>query len=79
MRIKIGKNGKPVFPLNLSESDVLVQTLDEFSNFNGSRRVLVLNFINHPLTNKCFIYLAWMYMSSKFKNFTEPDIKEQLR
>lgn len=72
-------NGRPVFPLKISKSDLIVSALVDFTNFHNNRGRIVLDFIELPLTRKCFVYLVWMYMSLKFKNFAEPDLQDYLR
>ena len=79
MRIKLAKDGRPVFPLKLSESDLLIKALKDFTSLNSNKRRAILTLIDQPLTTKCFLYLVWMYMSSKFKNLGEPDLKDYLR
>jgi hypothetical protein len=79
MRIEIDLQGRPVFPLKLSDGELLVSALADFTNFHNNKGLIVLDVIEWTLTRKCFVYIVWMYMSLKFKHFAEPDLMEYLR
>jgi hypothetical protein len=74
LRIELDQQNKPIFPLQIQESNLLTLAFGDFSNFHNNKAVLITEVIEWKLSRKCFVYLLWMYMGLKFKNFAVPNL-----
>lgn len=69
MKIFVDESGRPTFPLKIFESNLLLETLADFPNYYTNKHQLIAEVLDQPVTRRCYIYLLWMYLSLKLKDF----------